>query len=134
MLELDHSQEDLCFRYLNFKHMNPYIKIIFAFVIVFISFASYGQRWKNDPTYSPHNYKHPNKAAAAAKEADVSKVEFAEVWAPVTRNYKAQNITNERVLVKVPVLASSETSNVRTNRNYKQQFVGTRRKATKQDQ
>ena len=43
-------------------------KIVTASVMMFIGSLAFGQRGvERDPTYSVHNYKHPNKAAYARK-------------------------------------------------------------------
>ncbi len=77
---------------------------------------------RNDPTYSPHNYKHPNKAAAARKWANKTGV---AVPAPgytqeSLANYKQQKpgVTPARSLS----VAHTPTNEV-TLRNYKVQRV-----------
>ena len=109
--------------------MKPYIKIVFVLAIVLFSMDSYGQRWKKDPTYSPHNYKHPNKAAVA-KEADSKRfkdIKYVDALVPVSSNYKAQNQIVMREPRRVQVI-SEPAKNINRNRNYKQQFAPTIRR------
>jgi hypothetical protein len=109
--------------------MNNYKNLIFVVTLTLISIASYGQKWKNDPSYSIHNYKHPNKADLA-KKADLARLEeipYVKAMVPVSRNYKAQNLQIARKPEVVSVI-SVPSRNATTNRNYKQQFAPSGRK------
>ena len=60
--------------------------ILAGAMILAVNFA-FGQRVDRDPTYSIHNYKHPNKAAYARKHLDRSiALEMVDVHG--NHNYK----------------------------------------------
>jgi hypothetical protein len=109
--------------------MNNYKSIIFLISAILISLSGYGQKWKSDPSYSVHNYKHPNKAAIA-KKADTARLQnitYMEALVPVSRNYKAQNVGVARKPQTVQVM-SLPSKNTLINGNYKQQFAPSARK------
>ncbi len=63
------------------------ITLIFALVATFQ--IAFGQdRSKHDPTYSMHNYKHPNKAAHAMKDKSKKRNQLEKVSVSVAENYK----------------------------------------------
>jgi hypothetical protein len=62
--------------------------------------------WKNDPTYSVHNYKHPNKAAAAKKLQKQNIAQIVTVQEPST----TQSITKV-MIPKRRIEATYKTSN-----------------------
>jgi hypothetical protein len=109
--------------------MNIYKSLIFIASLMMISMGSYGQKWKNDPSYSIHNYKHPNKAEAAKKTdtARLKEILYVKALVPVRDNYKAQNLVfaKKQEMVQVISLTSHGKS---INRNYKQQFTPCKRK------
>ena len=109
--------------------MKSYIKIVFFLAIGLVSINSYGQRWKNDPTYSPNNYKHSNKAVTArnADTARLKEIKYVHALVPVSNNYKAQNLVVMREPKKVQVISVANRDET-TTRNYKQQFAPTTRK------
>ncbi len=87
---------------------------------------------RNDPTYSTHNYKHPNKAAAAATWASKTGIRVA---AP---GYDPQRVAN----YKQPKLGASPAVGVAVrhtpsaslaDRNYKIQRVNASRPASLPD-
>ena len=87
---------------------------------------------RNDPTYSTHNYKHPNKAAAAAKWANKPGIEVTAPGYDPQRvaNYKQpKSGTSPAVGIAVPHTPSTSLA----DRNYKIQRVGTARPASEPD-
>jgi hypothetical protein len=76
--------------------------------------------WKNDPTYSANNYKHPNKAAAAKK------IDYQREVQGVTMNEQAfkQSVT------KVMIPARKITATHRTSAGKVKTSLAVRRKAT----
>ncbi len=70
--------------------------IFWASLLMVASFGSFAQElYNNDPGYSPHNYKHPNKAKAAqSKQKALPVVASSEV----VRNYKQPNMSKDRAL------------------------------------
>jgi hypothetical protein len=109
--------------------MKSYIKSVFFLSILLFSLDSFGQRWKTDPTYSPNNYKHPNKATIArnADTARLKDIQYVHALVPVTNNYKAQNLIIMREPKKVQVISVADRNKAVT-RNYKQQFAPTTKK------
>lgn len=81
---------------------------------------------RRDPSYSVHNYKHPNKAEEAAKNDydHLQKFEYQKIRGNAHRNYKAQNQTSSTYEAGVVPAAPIEkrTNSVFSNRNYKRQF------------
>jgi hypothetical protein len=81
---------------------------------------------RHDPSYSVHNYKHPNKAAEAAKNNydHLQSFDYHEVKGTAHRHYKAQNnrrvVTEGGVIPAVPV--EKNTNSMFSRRNYKRQF------------
>ena len=77
---------------------------------------------RNDPTYSTHNYKHPNKAAAAAKWANK---EGIRVVAPGNEQQRLANYKQPRsgVSPAVGVSTPHTPSTSLAERNYKIQRV-----------
>jgi hypothetical protein len=73
--------------------MKTLINTFMVSILALLSSVAYAQTepiWRNDPTYSTHNYKHPNKAAAAqrrALEPGVS-VRFPQPGVVQAANYK----------------------------------------------
>ena len=109
--------------------MKSYIKTVLFLAIAFFSLDGYGQRSKNDPTYSRNNYKHPNKASIArnADTARLHDIQYVHAIVPANKNYKAQNLIVMREPQKVQVVSVADRSKTSTQ-NYKQQFAPTTRK------
>jgi hypothetical protein len=62
--------------------------------------------WKNDPTYSVYNYKHPNKAAAAKKLQYIKGIQLVSVHEPSRAGQQTKvMILNRRIV------ATEKTSN-----------------------
>lgn len=68
--------------------------LMIAMLVVMGGFA-FGQRTKNDPSYSVHNYKHPNKAKYAREHGLEKSTELMPVMADQPENYK-QPYTKEK--------------------------------------
>ncbi|MDI9869809.1 hypothetical protein [Flectobacillus roseus] len=84
--------------------------------------------WTSDPGYSTHNYKHPNKAAAAKKQAEKNHNTAFVVVGKTSRDYKkfADEATERKLLLeygKTP----EELANVK---NYKMPHTNTTNSAS----
>jgi hypothetical protein len=87
---------------------------------------------RNDPTYSTHNYKHPNKAAAAATWANKKGVRVAAPGYDPQRvvNYKQpKSGASPTVGIALPHTPSASLA----DRNYKIQGVNSSRPASQPD-
>ena len=89
------------------------------------SFTVANAQSKNDPTYSIHNYKQPNKAAEAPlikKEGVDNEVYVAEENV-ANRNYKASDRTLEHNGAAMPAApVETRTNSLASNGNYKSAF------------
>lgn len=103
---------------------------------------SYAQRVMNDPTYSPNNYKHPNKAAYMKKKLGSQPVVYVEEVTEEnsnkqdnsltsSSNYKGMNASNSKIkkfrVTNAPAVAPLQMAPAQ-NGNYKQQFRPSQRK------
>jgi hypothetical protein len=61
-------------------------KAFLASLLLITSYTSFAQEIISDPGYSIHNYKHPNKAAAAKK--NTKSISITEDIVVVNKNYK----------------------------------------------
>ena len=79
---------------------------------------------KNDPTYSIHNYKQPNKATEAAQMMNNSQAfTYKNEVATDKRNYKnQQNKENSGGVLIATVPVEVNVNNVFSNQNYKSSF------------
>lgn len=112
------------------------IVIITAFIAYFSLNVAAQDDHKYDPTYSIHNYKHPNKAREAQQKIKYEKSESYYYVIPseveINRNYKQQNNLSKvntkgikRFYNGEIIPAKREPKNVNSvfsNRNYKRQF------------
>jgi hypothetical protein len=97
--------------------------LILCFLTLLIK-HSFAQHFK-DPSYSVHNYKHPNKAAEAREKNydHLQHFEYANEETPSHRNYKAQNhpVTGGGgILPTAPT--EKNINSIHSRRNYKRQF------------
>jgi hypothetical protein len=82
------------------------------------TFAFGQNRFDNDPSYSVHNYKHPNKAAYAQKYKKDKSLKVTIVSAKKNDNYKqtfSKAADSEKAVMK-------EGRRVKTNRSYKHPY------------
>jgi len=86
-------------------------------VMGFSIMAASAQSIKYDPTYSPNNYKHPNKAKAAreAKNNNVSNVGHIKSNTGTTGNYKQQNTKPDKKGEEEIVYSEKETQGNKNN-------------------
>ena len=89
--------------------------LIIVFVISASGFAVGQELMKNDPTYSIHNYKQPNKAAYALEHGHKNANTLEQENATVSENYKQQNAAKK----VTKVAAISARQNVRKTESYK---------------
>jgi hypothetical protein len=74
----------------------------------------------NDPTYSVHNYKHPNKAAYARKH-NLDKSTFLETSTVASNdNYKQPH--NKRSVVSSKAVVETTRVSAKKNQSYKHPF------------
>jgi hypothetical protein len=93
--------------------------IILASMFTIASFASVAQDlYKNDPGYNINNYKHPNKAAYAAKK-NTKTIEISENVV-VNRNYKQMG--NKTVEKALEIVRTEPSEVYLTRQNYKMSF------------
>jgi hypothetical protein len=96
------------------------------FLLIFLlgcGFSGISQNSKriNDPTYSTHNYKHPNKAAYA-KEHNLDNSTFLET-SSVARNDNYKQPNNKPMIKSSGVgIQSTKPSRDRRNQSYKHPF------------
>src|SRR6187399_1886384 len=96
-------------------------KFILFLVLIQFGNAAMAQK-RRDPSYSVHNYKHPNKAAEAKAEGydDLQKLDYTDVKGTTHRNYKAQNQSPAQEGAVVPQQPVEKAKNsVFSRRNYK---------------
>lgn len=111
--------------------------LIIAALVVSMGQSAFAQdEHKYDPTYSIHNYKHPNKAREAKQKIKFEKSESYMYVNPSeiesNRNYKQQNNLGKsnpviiRRVYKEELTADKKQpinqNSVFSNRNYKRQF------------
>ncbi len=110
----------------------PFFGIAFSLLTALTVSGQDQAALRNDPTYSTHNYKHPNKAAAAATWANKEGIRVA---AP---GYNPQRVANYKqpksgaspaVGIAVPHTPSASLA----ERNYKIQRVNASRLASQPD-
>jgi hypothetical protein len=107
---------------------------IFLSIILFLAFqASMAQspikfRHQADPTYSVHNYKHPDKALLA-RQLNLNPVNVVEYTAGTAergvspRNYKNQIQTQRTLEPSKPVSTDArQPTGIQSPANYKRQF------------
>ncbi|WP_041258404.1 hypothetical protein [Fibrella aestuarina] len=80
---------------------------------------------RNDPTYSTHNYKHPNKAAAARRWEGDKGVEVRPPYGPANRQTSYKNQAPNQ-LPSGGITVDHVTDEGLANRNYKAQNQKTR--------
>ncbi|MBC7390224.1 MAG: hypothetical protein H7329_13490 [Opitutaceae bacterium] len=111
-------------------------KLMFLVLVclTWLSYQSYSQSTQNDPSYSVHNYKHPNKAARAKEIQDSKPVVYLEEIREEDQkesnsltmdpNYKTMSPTKSKIKKYRVVAApcSQPVNTVSNNGNYKQQF------------
>lgn len=101
--------------------------------MVFMGSLAIAQSNKYDPTYSIHNYKHPNKAAEAAKlEQNKAFTPYLAAENSENRNYKSQR--NSEVIATslaetIPMEAAGQAFSYH---NYKSQFGNSKKKVVKE--
>jgi hypothetical protein len=94
--------------------------IILASMFTIASFASLAQDlYKNDPGYNVNNYKHPNKAAYAAKKKSNTAIAVTENVV-VNRNYKQMG--NKTVEKSLEIVRAEPREVYLTRQNYKMPF------------
>lgn len=101
--------------------MKPFIQLLTIAAFATLSLSAHAQTeptWRNDPTYSVHNYKHANKAAAVKRRAPEPgiPVNLPKPGAAHFANYK-MSVTNQ-VPVGGVVLPHTPGTNL-AERNYK---------------
>jgi hypothetical protein len=88
-------------------------------LMTLMSYAALSQDHKNDPSYSRHNYKHPNKAAYAKEHNLDSSVQVTSSTGKANDNYKQgfnKPTKSEKSTVKV------ETKKNNKNISYKHPY------------
>lgn len=92
---------------------------IWLSILMTISSITYAQKLNSDPTFSAHNYKHPNKAKTPQA---VKKNSNVDCQVPYVRpeNYKASNLLFKRIPISVAGNFSWQKEEIQ--RNYKQSF------------
>jgi hypothetical protein len=109
--------------------------VILVFFLVLVTHSMQAQspvvfKYKYDPSYSVHNYKHPNKAALASKYKLDPAITFKYIKVtPIAdnaqRNYKNQGVRIQRQLsgAVIPVTPYKEKFNsMDSPANYKHPF------------
>lgn len=128
---------------MNKTTMKAVIKSILIMLVTLFGFhISYAQRVMNDPTYSPNNYKHPNKAAYMKKKLGSQPVVYVEEVTEESTdkqenslnsasNYKGMNASSPKIkkfrVANAPAIAPIQMAPAQ-NGNYKQQFRPSQRK------
>ena len=113
--------------------------LILAGSILLIVVSAKAQKVMGDPSYSIHNYKHPNKAAYMKKVQDEKPVVYMEeVVEPQSdnysssmssSNYKGMNAGNSKIRkYRVGTAPAVSPVGPAGNGNYKQQFAPRTRK------
>lgn len=84
--------------------------------------------WANDPGYSTHNYKHPNKAAAAKKQAEKNHNTAFVVVGKTNRDYK--KVANEATENKLLLDYGKSPEELANVKNYKMPHTNTTNSAS----
>lgn len=98
--------------------------------LLFLNGLNAQDKKTHDPSYSVHNYKHPNKAKIA-KEKNLDDLNYVQYNEPTKENYKARHnykqqnnkrkSNNEGAIVNTKKVEKN-TNSVFSKNNYKRQF------------
>lgn len=106
--------------------------LIFATAILFMGSLANAQSSKHDPTYSIHNYKHPNKATEAAKIGqNKTCTPYLMAENLESRNYKSQITTEINTTSLAETIPTENAGQAFSFHNYKSQFGKSKKKMVK---